>query len=202
MKSSSHRPLSERPEKALLFDLANMGGDGIRAFRRKWNRFYALVSDEELLTRRDELRRVWVPRFSRLDHFLDYLETPGHIGKDRSAGLQQFAADNFPAAPIQKVVCEHWLSIAKDPWIVEWGRERALRANPRCLPAVLALGCIRYADRFGCCRNPNCPARCFLKARRDQRYCGADCAGPAKREAKLRWWHKHMSGTPRPGRKK
>jgi len=193
MKSSRDKTLPERTEKALLHDLANMRDDGIGAFRHKWDRFYAVASDEELLTRRDELRRVWVPRFNRLDQFLDFLETPGSLGKDRSAGLQEFAADNFPAEPIQKVVCEHWLSIAKEPWIVKWGRQRALRANPRCLPAVLALGCIRHADRFGRCRNPDCPAPYYFRGRRDQRYCSSDCASPAKRAAKLRWWNANRS---------
>jgi hypothetical protein len=193
MKSSSAITLSERPERALLFDLANMRDDGgIAPFRRKWDRFYAGVSDDELLMRRDELRLLWRPRFSRLDELLEHLETKGSAVIDRSAGLREFAADTYPAEPVEKIVCGHWLKQAKDPWIVKWSRnQRQLGANPRILPAVLALACIRHADRFGFCRNPRCPAPYFFIRRRDQRYCSADCAGPAKKEAKLRWWHKH-----------
>jgi hypothetical protein len=68
--------------------------------------------------------------------------------------------------------------------------KKALRGNPRCLPAVLALACIRHAGHFGYCRNHSCAAPYFFTRRRDQRYCSPDCAWPAKKEAKLRWWHK------------
>lgn len=198
MKSSSDKPLSERPEKALLRDLANMRDDGIAGFRQKamWKRLYATITDEELLTRRDELRRLWKPRFSTIDELLESLERRVPVDKDRSARLQEFAANNYPSEPIEKVICEHWLSLAKDPWIVKWDKQKALRANPRSLPAVLALSCIRHVDHFGFCRNPGCLAPYFFARRKDQRYCSVDCAGPAKREAKLRWWHQNKGGKP------
>jgi hypothetical protein len=197
MKSSSAITFSERPEKDLLRDLANMRDDGIAAFRRKWDRLYAGVSDDELLKRRDELHVVW-RRFRGLDQLLEHLETERPAAIDRSAGLQEFAADNYPAEPVEKIVCEHWLKQARDPWVVKWSSsQKQLRANPRSLPAVLTLACIRHADRFGFCRNPRCPAPYFFIRRRDQRYCSADCAGPAKKAAKLRWWHKHKSTKPR-----
>jgi hypothetical protein len=194
MKSSSAKLISNRIEKRLLGDLANLQDDRIARFRRTWDRLYAGVSDDELIKRRDELHLVWRPRFSRfsnLDQPLEHLEQGESAVTHRSNALQEFAADNYPAEPIEKIVCEHWLAQAKDPWIVKWGKQKAFRASPFCLTAVLALACIRHADSFGFCRNPECPAPHFFPRRRDQRYCSAVCAGPAKRAAKLRWWHKH-----------
>ncbi len=39
------------------------------------------------------------------------------------------------------------------------------------------------------CGNENCPAPYFFAKRATQKYCSDECAAPAKREAKLRWWH-------------
>lgn len=47
------------------------------------------------------------------------------------------------------------------------------------------------ADRMGHCINPDCPAPFFLsKDSRPRTFCSPDCAGPAKRLAKLKWWRK------------
>jgi len=191
MKRSSGTAFSERPEKALLRDLANMRDDGIAAFRRKWDRFYAGVKDDELLKRRDELWLVWRAKFSRFSR-PDQLDTAiPTLVTARNKPIWEFAENLTGPLELEKEVCEHWLLEAKHPWIVKWGTERALRASPFSLTAVLALACIRHADRFGFCRNPECPAPYFFARRRDQRYCSAVCAGPAKKAAKLRWWHKH-----------
>ena len=48
------------------------------------------------------------------------------------------------------------------------------------------------ADRMGHCINPECPAPYFLsKDSRLRTFCSPDCAGPAKRQAKLKWWRKN-----------
>ena len=199
MKSSSVKMISGRIERLLLTDLANLQNDRVARFRKTWDRFYAGVSDNELLTRRDELRLVWRPRFGSVNQLLEHLESAKPTVADRSKALRDFA-DHHPAEPIEKVVCEYWLAQARDPWIVRWDELKAVRANPRCLAAVLALACIHHADRFGSCRNPGCPAPYFFARRHDQRYCSSVCAGPAKRAAKLRWWHKCKRNKFKPGK--
>ncbi len=44
------------------------------------------------------------------------------------------------------------------------------------------------ADRAKHCQNPECPAPYFIAAKRWQKYCSEECAGPALRESKRRWW--------------
>lgn len=52
------------------------------------------------------------------------------------------------------------------------------------------------ADRMGHCINPDCPAPFFLsKDSRLRTFCSPDCAGPAKRLAKLKWWRKKKART-------
>ena len=47
-------------------------------------------------------------------------------------------------------------------------------------------------DRARFCENPKCPAHYFFgKDRKPRTYCSPICAGPAKKEAKLRWWNAH-----------
>ena len=57
--------------------------------------------------------------------------------------------------------------------------------------AILYLHRVRH--RTVVCQNPECPARYFFATRRTQRFCSEECAKPAQREAKRRWWEK--SGT-------
>jgi hypothetical protein len=47
------------------------------------------------------------------------------------------------------------------------------------------------ADRARFCEGPDCKARYFIAVKRWQKYCSLECAGPAGREAKRKWWHEH-----------
>ncbi len=70
-----------------------------------------------------------------------------------------------------------------------------------------------YAGKIGVCENPNCPARYYLKKRKDQKYCtgaarvergsepsaddGPDfgsCATYAQRKYARKWWHGNRQG--------
>jgi hypothetical protein len=195
-KGSSKPPLSETLTVALLRELANLRDDGIGRFRRKWNRFYERLSGNELLQRRDELRLLWSAPFSTID-----LNEPGGLVKSmhlqltgRTEAIEE-AWKHSPRDPLEKIVCDHWLHQAKHPWTVEWGKQKRFLAHPYSLPAVLALACVRHSERFGICRNNRCPARYFFARRRDQRFCSPECAWPAQKAAKLRWWNEHGSRT-------
>lgn len=47
------------------------------------------------------------------------------------------------------------------------------------------------AKRMKLCRNRQCQYPFFLAGRRTEKYCTQECAKPAKRAAKLKWWNKH-----------
>lgn len=92
--------------------------------------------------------------------------------------------------PLEQYICDHWLSLKGVRFEVEWTVNRkVVGTTGRRLPPHLVLACLHLADRFGFCRNPSCPAPYILASRRDQLYCSDVCAGPAKKAAKLRWWH-------------
>ncbi len=129
----------------------------------------------KLLQFRDELWLVWRAGFSgfnRREQLDSAIPVPVTA---KNKPMWEHANENLPAEPMGRVVCEEWLREASAPWIVKWDRQKALRANPRCLPSVLALACIRHANRFGFCRNRDCPAPHFFRVRRDQRYCSVVC---------------------------
>ena len=50
---------------------------------------------------------------------------------------------------------------------------------------------LRQADRARRCANPDCPAPYFFAKHRAQKFCTEDCALPAQREWKRRWWGNH-----------
>jgi hypothetical protein len=50
---------------------------------------------------------------------------------------------------------------------------------------------LNSVDKLRCCPNIECPARYFLAARRNHRYCSEHCAQMAEREQKREWWNTH-----------
>src|SRR5262249_19174616 len=48
-----------------------------------------------------------------------------------------------------------------------------------------------------CCRNPECPAPYFFASKKGQEYCSTECAKPAQRLAKRRWWAKNRAKSPK-----
>jgi hypothetical protein len=194
-KSSSSKALSEPLTMALVIDLANLRDDGVGRFHKTWNRLYGRLGENELLRRRDELRLLWTAPFSKIDlNKPDGLVESMHLGlTDRTEAVEE-AWNHSPRDPLEKIVCDHWLRQAKHPWTVEWGKRQRFLAHPFSLPAVLVLACVRHSDRFGICGNDRCAAPYFFRRRRDQLFCSQDCAWPAKKAAKLRWWNKHRRG--------
>jgi hypothetical protein len=68
-------------------------------------------------------------------------------------------------------------------------------------PLVL-LYAIEHAHLLRYCLNPKCAEPYFVARRGSQIYCSEPCAEPAKREAKLRWWHQHRANRRAKTRKK
>ena len=95
---------------------------------------------------------------------------------------------------LEEFICEHWLHLEKGRgWVVRWrSDQKGIFARRSTLPAVLIYGCLTYADRLFICRNHECPAPYFIASRLDQKYCSNICAGPAKKAAKLKWWHTNL----------
>jgi hypothetical protein len=172
--------------------LANLRDDGLSHFRQICG--YKRYTDNELLLRRDELRILWAKRSSYLKRNFTEEDWESAIGVPvtrRTMALCEVGELRHPD-PLEQVICEHWLRQKGQLWDVTWtAREKRMKANSKCLPAVLALGCLHFADRLCVCRNPDCPARFFIGTRSDRKYCSDECARPAKRAAKLNWWHKN-----------
>jgi hypothetical protein len=52
------------------------------------------------------------------------------------------------------------------------------------------------------CANPECAAPYFFATKKSQKYCSTECAQPARRASKLRWWNDNRAGTPKTRRRK
>lgn len=171
-----------------------MRSDGIKKFRRNWDKFYGQYPDSKLLKFRDQLCAVWgglIVDLNDLGTNEDELDSPlqnmGHVARFQRKELRQKGRTS-----LQKIVLEDWLGREKHWAVVEWKPSgKRISANLHCLPATLAFCAIKYGDWFRICKNPRCQARYFIAVRKHQRYCTPDCAWPAKKAAKLRWWHAH-----------
>jgi hypothetical protein len=52
------------------------------------------------------------------------------------------------------------------------------------------------------CANPECPAPYFFATKKSQKYCSPECAQPARRASKLRWWNDNRAGKPKTKKEK
>lgn len=178
--------------RRLLLDLSNTSDEGLAVFRRKWNWLYRGYKNDELLRLRNELRMLW--KWTARVDIAEYSHDPWLLTIDDDDQL--FAPGSGDSAG--QVICQQWLSREKRSILVDWTpTEKRMRANPQSLPAVLAWACVQHAEHLGLCRNLECANRYFIESRKDQRYCSPECAAPAKRAAKLRWWHQNRGKSPR-----
>jgi hypothetical protein len=51
------------------------------------------------------------------------------------------------------------------------------------------------------CANPDCKEPYFVASRASQTFCGSQCARPAQKAAKLRWWREHGAARRKKSRK-
>jgi hypothetical protein len=170
-------------------DLVLVKAESIEHFRKRWDQFYRRYKDDDILRRRDELRFLWQslnPRHSfasMADLFqrtnaseLLELDYQNSTAPDRGIRLPQF-------------ICEDWLRHESDGIVIDW-KKRQIRANPKSLTTFLAVACLRNSPNLKICANSDCPfSRYFIASRKDQKYCSAECAEPARLAAKRKWWN-------------
>ncbi len=206
-EKSSSKQSSEAFLKEVLVELANMRDDGITRFRKRWGQRFGhsiYHTNDQLLLRRDELRLLWREESGIImelavgngPQWEDGTPFPGI--PERAADLHEhWLTEAGLHMTLGEYMCTHWLrQEGKLWWVIRWTpTDKRILAKSRSLSATVALGCMANADRMGYCRNPECPAPYFLAKRRDQKYCSDICATPAKKAAKLKWWHEHRGKT-------
>jgi len=50
---------------------------------------------------------------------------------------------------------------------------------------------LKHAHLLRFCANPTCKEPFFVARRGSQIYCSSECAKPAQKEAKLKWWNEY-----------
>ena len=106
MSSTQHKTKKGSRESAaltplktasLLADLVLLDRESVRAFRKRWNRFYRRYSDEALLLRKDELRFLWhelAPRrsFRRMEDLFHHTEWTERFSRITTTQVHRIAA--------------------------------------------------------------------------------------------------------------
>ena len=216
LEKTTYLDISER--KAILVALANCSDNGFQAFRDT-NSFLTEYTDAALLMFRDLLRMIWKPPRTPAEvppGAKTFVRGPYNRGTDPPAEgmmpLWRAAIDRTPlpwdvpaeVGSLQEEILNFWLRTALDyipphrswlrqttSWRAVWTKaRRGLVPNGVSLPAILVDSVLQVADRLRYCRNKQCANPYFVAVRRDQLYCSRDCAAPAKRKAKLKWWRR------------
>ncbi len=55
----------------------------------------------------------------------------------------------------------------------------------------------RHIDNAQHCAGPECAAPYFFATKKSQKYCSSECADPARRASKLRWWNENRADKPK-----
>jgi hypothetical protein len=168
--------------KKLLYDLANTLDDkrSLEKLRREHRARLGRCSLSQLGMYRDELRLLWHPA--------PIEDIPRGIPDDEYQAYQKWL-EKRPNAEPGEMICNRWLSRSEVGLLAVWEKgRRELMPSAADLPAMLVYGCLLFADRLCYCENPHCPVPWFIGRRRDQQYCSNECAWPAKKEAKRKWW--------------
>jgi hypothetical protein len=182
--------------------------------------FFAEYSDDALREWREQLRMLWKPPRRSADvppAARTMAAGPYHLAGEPGTLMDWWrAAIEHTALPwdinegkvhvgtLQEEILNYWLRMAmqyspphqvgrrqKTFFIALWNKKfRALVPNGLSLPTILVHSFMLSADRLRCCRNNRCAAPYFVALRRDQLYCSSECAAPAKRAAKLKWWRR------------
>ena len=192
---SSRKVRKSHQAEYLLEELANLDEHDMRRFKTIFDKpptFCGRYSNEKILRWRDELRVLWEMQgrtgtLPGLDRRL-----PTHSFGPYALDLEKELKNTTGVHP-EKTICDRWLNADRNGFEVRWtSQARSIFARPSSLPTVMAWTCVHLADRLKFCGN-DCSTPYFLAKRKDQKYCSEKCAAPAKREAKLRWWHENRS---------
>lgn len=181
--------IADRAARLLLVELLNLSDEPkrIEAVKQKLVRAginsIDPLKDSDLLQLRQDLRAALDARDKRLF-------------RQTMRGLMEGVTPDHsqPSSELRGLV-----------YVLEWGERRPGRQDwfiswqsglIRPLPdanfrGTVAWGFLRLSDEIASCENPDCPAKYYLRRRRDQKYCTAndECARFAGREAALRYWH-------------
>jgi hypothetical protein len=187
----------KRIQADLLRDLANMSDSSIREFQKKWSQLFD-YSPKVLLRRRDELRLLWqieagvgiigdLPNDATDD---EWEHIPPMVLTVRTKRIRDRIWREFGRPADFVGVCNQWLRLERQTFQVIANKDDLARIFPnnRCLPAVLVVACVRFRDLMKVCGTCHV---FFIATRRPAKFCSKECAKPAKREAKLRWWHRN-----------
>lgn len=159
----------------LLTDFANASAEWFnKQWHKKWQwRGFLPWTDEseEFSELQEVVRKVWRGKASG-----EY-EVSRHLGLGKYGSEREFGGS---------------------PLYIDW-KKGNLYLGASDLNEVLWFTLLHYSQHLGICaneksdRNPDgtCVTPFFIKYRPQQQFCSEECALPAQRESKRRWWSEH-----------
>jgi predicted nucleic acid-binding Zn ribbon protein len=164
--------ITPRRAEDLLTTWANLTTpDQIKRMRRFYSDVVgSLLTDQDLLEMRDDIRLAWDAQDRRhRDWYLFLLR----LNFQHNVVIRDTMAKTEPADPFRL--------------------EARFKAIPALTPFEAAIVHFQnaVADRAKHCSSPVCGDPYFIAVKRWQKFCSEQCAGPANRESKRKWWQEH-----------
>jgi hypothetical protein len=182
------REMTPRRAEKFLCTLANLKlqADAIAKLHRDYMEVLPGDFDAATTARlRRQLQRAWVaPDLRQREWFLHELESHYH----KLRGVRELRKNIADPVWEQAVLGE---DLRPDSPIFELQLMEP-PAEPSALEAIV-LYFKRNAERARYCPNADCPAPYFFATNKNQKFCSTECAKPAQRDNKLRWWNENRA---------
>lgn len=105
-----------------------------------------------------------------------------------------------PETPVEEKdrILTLWLTPTREeplPWMPSFATGKVC-ANPKSLPAIVAMTLLDSAQHLARCHNPECPAPYFIGKRKKQKFCEqGDCTAYAQRQYANAYWRRKRLAT-------
>ena len=159
---------------------ANLGDDDAdQLFSKYPEMFHPSTTPEQVMAYGRKLRLAWKSPDERIrDWYIFSLRHAHALGERSLHAPHEVAAEVLSTPRAQQTLWKEkdydWLS-APPPHVTPF-------------EAVLYYFQTRVGDLAKYCGHVDCPAPYFIAKKRAQKFCSEECAGPANRESKRKWW--------------
>jgi len=198
MKSSAKvlGVISASRAERMLVEWVNARAEGVKVWQRVFRRYPEILSVEVDLERRigmankvgEHLRRAWdAPDLRQFEWHTWKAQMKVQMQEAQAAKMKKLnipseyliGPDDKRAGPMAALF--NFLFDSEEP-------------PAYITPVEAAIFYLRHHRKEALhCLNAECPSPYFFRARKSQQYCSPECAKPAQREAKRKWWNEHRA---------
>jgi hypothetical protein len=170
--------VSVKEAERLLFDWANLKESDLEKFVSRYRYVFSGLPKVSLFAYQELLREAWDAPNSRDRSWYLFMLRHSYAFEMRRRNVEGFSNSDLlgPMTPERQLALK-----------------QLMKAPPEISPIEATLYYLQegVGDRAKHCGYEGCRNPYFIAEKRWQKYCSEECAAPANRDAKRKWWHEN-----------